>query len=119
TRPRPPGLRRPDTGVWHSERATRSPPGGPVPNHPPIDPEFAVALAAPGVLPPSLHPQDIPARRSARVIDREHLRRAGAITLTEREIPGPADNPTITVLVLSPADRPDPTAGPGPGIVFV
>lgn len=75
-----------------------------MPGHPPIDPEIAAALTAPDLPTPSMHPQDIPARRAAAVIDRERLGRGGAITLTERSIDGPADNPRLAALVLSPSD---------------
>jgi acetyl esterase/lipase len=87
-----------------------------VPSHPPIDPEIAAALAVLDLPPVSLRPQDIPARRAAALpVDLDWMRRDGTITVTERTIPGPPDNPVIPAVILSPTE----SAGPAPGMFYI
>jgi acetyl esterase/lipase len=85
-----------------------------MPDHPPIDPEVAAALAALDLPSPSLRAADIVERRAAAVLDMDWLRRGGTVTIADRQIPGPTGNPEITVAVLAP------TAGPaGPGLLYI
>ena len=85
--------------------------------HPPIDPELRAVLAAmPADQRHLLRPEDIPAQREDQVlmlrdID-DVLRRGGAVELEERQIPGPAGAPDLSVLVLRPARG----QGPWPGV---
>jgi acetyl esterase/lipase len=94
-----------------------------VPGHPPIDPEIAAVLSAPGMPPASLFPEGIPAgreRSDTTALSPEQMTRGGAISVTERTLAGPADNPQIAALVLTPAAEPGAPARPaGPGILFV
>jgi acetyl esterase/lipase len=79
--------------------------------HPPFDPELSAALA---VMPADMqHPmlaEDIPAWREQLTqllpADDDALRRDGAVELTERQIPGPAGAPDLSVLILRPARDP-------------
>lgn len=87
-----------------------------MPSHPPIDPEVAAALALLDLPPASLRAQDIPVRRAAAVVDLDWMRRDGTITLTDRSIPGPPDNPEITVVVLSRTGGP---AAGAPGMFYI
>lgn len=93
-----------------------------MPGHPPIDREIAAALTAPELPPASLRPGDIPAgreRSDANAPTAEQLTRNGAITVTERTLAGPQDNPEITALILAPTAG---TAGPAsspPAILFI
>ena len=95
--------------VEGSERAGgQLPPVGPLP---PYDPEFDAGLAAmqaQGFLPPSLTSDDqIPVLRAwmsqAFAVTDEELARDGAYTLEERQVPGPAGSPDITLLIARPA----------------
>jgi acetyl esterase/lipase len=83
--------------------------------HPPIDPEIATALTAPGISSPSLYPEDIVARREAVVFDKDLLARGGAITLTDLIASGPSDNPEIPVVVLRTAAA----TSAQPGILWI
>jgi acetyl esterase/lipase len=88
-----------------------------MPSHPPIDPEIAAGLTAPGISAPSLYPREIAARRAAVVFDREILTRGGAITVTDLVAEGPADNERIAVLVLRSATASND--GPAPGMLYI
>jgi len=85
--------------------------------HPPFDPELGAALAAmaPELQHPLL-PGDIPAWRAELQellpVSDETLRRGGAVELEERQVPGPAGAPGLSVLILRPARG----SGPWPGI---
>uniref|UniRef100_UPI0006846705 alpha/beta hydrolase n=1 Tax=Nocardia vinacea TaxID=96468 RepID=UPI0006846705 len=91
-------------------RAPQAPVVGP---RPPIDPECEAGLAAlKAILPEILTPEKIPAFREmteklATATD-EELRHGGAYTFFERQVPGPAGHPDITLLVCLP------TAGEAP-----
>jgi acetyl esterase/lipase len=79
-----------------------------VSTHPPFDPELRAAMAA--LVGEELQPlraEDIPARREllaqmSQASD-DVLRRDGAVDLEERQIPGPAGAPDLSVLILRPA----------------
>jgi acetyl esterase/lipase len=84
--------------------------------HPPFDPELSAALAAVADrIPPTLTPGDIPTQRErmseVRLTD-DDLRREGRITCEEREVPGPAGAPAISLLVCRPAQ----VATPAPAV---
>jgi acetyl esterase/lipase len=90
--------------------------------HPPFDPELEAMLLS---LPPerrrSFTMDDIVARREAqratlRPSD-EALRRGGTVEFEERVVPGPAGEPDISVLILTPAGR--ERATPAPGLVHL
>jgi acetyl esterase/lipase len=84
------------------------PPVGPLP---PYDPEFDAGLAAmqaQGFLPPALtSAEQIPVLRAwmtqAFAVTDDELTRNGAYTLEERQVPGPAGAPEITLLIVRPA----------------
>jgi acetyl esterase/lipase len=79
-----------------------------VSTHPPFDPELSAAMAE---LPPELlrpmRAEEIPARREQLAqmnpASDDTLRRDGAVELEERQIPGPAGAPDLSVLILRPA----------------
>jgi acetyl esterase/lipase len=83
--------------------------------HPPIDPELrAVLEAVPADERQLLRLEDIPALREKEAlmlaaVD-DVLRRGGAVELEERQIPGPAGAPDLSVLIVRPA------RGQGPGV---
>jgi acetyl esterase/lipase len=85
--------------------------------HPPIDPELRAVLAAMTASQRHLrHVDEIPAQREEQSqmlagID-DLLRRDGAVELEERQIPGPAGAPDLSVLILRPARG----QGPWPGV---
>jgi acetyl esterase/lipase len=88
-----------------------------VPTHPPFDPELSAVLAAmPAGLRQPLRIEDIPAKREqlAQLLPAadDSLRRDGAVELEDRQIPGPAGAPDLSVLILRPARG----QGPWPGI---
>lgn len=85
--------------------------------HPPIDPELrAVLEAMPADERHLLRIEELPARRAEEAllvpaVD-DALRRGGAVELSERQIPGPAGAPDLSVLILRPARG----QGPWPGV---
>ena len=85
--------------------------------HPPIDPELRAVLAAmPADERHLLRLEDIPALREKEAlllaaVD-DVLRRGGAVELEERQIPGPAEAPDLSVLIVRPARG----QGPWPGV---
>jgi acetyl esterase/lipase len=86
---------------------------------PPLDPELAAVLAA---LPPEaqkpLYAEDIPVHRGATALmqpDDQALSRGGAVSLEERQIPGPEGAPELSVLIMRPARD----SGPWPGVYFI
>jgi acetyl esterase/lipase len=85
--------------------------------HPPFDPELSAVLAAlSDDLEPRLTLEGIPARRAQRVLPSdEELRRGGAVELEERQVPGPAGAPDLSVLILRPARG----RGPWPGVYHI
>jgi acetyl esterase/lipase len=80
--------------------------------HPPFDPELSAVLAElPAEVP--LRMEDIRAtREQTPVVEDEVLRRNGAVELEDRQIPGPAGAPDLSVLILRPAGG----QGPWPGV---
>jgi len=88
--------------------------------HPPFDPELSAALAA---LPAGLNGQlrlDTIADQRAQIapmldVPDDLLRRDGAVEMEERQVPGPAGAPAVSVLILRPAGL----AGPVPGIYHI
>jgi acetyl esterase/lipase len=88
-----------------------------VSTHPPIDPELSAALVAmPDDSQPRLTLDNIPALRAARIqATDEELGRGGAVDLEERQIPGPAGAPDLSVLILRPARG----QGPWPGVYHI
>ena len=96
---------------------TTSPPGNAavpaVP--PPFDPELAAALAVLAENVPPVFTLDlIPAMRqqsaAAAPVSDEELSRGGAFEVTERQVPGPAGAPQISLLICRPAGVTAPTA---------
>lgn len=88
--------------------------------HPPFDPELSAALAAmPAELQRPMRAEDIPAWREeiAQMLlaGDDALRRDGAVELEERDIPGPAGAPDVSVLILRPARG----QGPWPGVYHI
>ncbi|WP_232344204.1 alpha/beta hydrolase [Actinoplanes awajinensis] len=86
---------------------------------PPFDPELAAALDVLAVgLPPALTADMIEPMRSGSLlaeVSDDDLARGGAFTVTRRTVPGPAGDPDVELLVLTPAG-----AGPGlPGLYHV
>jgi acetyl esterase/lipase len=85
--------------------------------HPPVDPELRAVLAGiPAGQRHLMRLEDILARREEQAlmlpaVD-DALRRGGAVELEERQIPGPAGAPDLSVLILRPAHG----QGPWPGI---
>jgi acetyl esterase/lipase len=78
--------------------------------HPPFDPELAAVLASlPVGTNEPLRIENIPAGRETLAamlgVSDEMLRRGGAITVEERQIPGPVGAPDISVMILRPANR--------------
>jgi acetyl esterase/lipase len=88
-----------------------------VSTHPPIDPELSAALAAMSDgSEPRLTLDNIPALRAQQVLPSdEELRRGGAVELEERQVPGPAGAPDLSVLILRPARG----QGPWPGVYHI
>jgi len=88
-----------------------------VSTHPPIDPELCAALVAMSDdSQPRLTLDNIPALRAARIqATDEELGRGGAVDLEERQIPGPAGAPELSVLILRPARG----QGPWPGVYHI
>ena len=85
--------------------------------HPPFDPELAAVLAAlPGDMNAPIVISEIPARREfirgMLTVSDDVLRRDGAIEFEERQVPGPAGEPDISLLILRPANH----TGVGPGL---
>jgi acetyl esterase/lipase len=90
-------------GIRRVRRSTTA-----VSTHPPFDPELSVAMAAlPAWLLRPLRAEDIPAQRELWAqrspASDDALRRDGAVELEERQIPGPAGAPDLSVLILRPA----------------
>jgi|HubBroStandDraft_2_1064218.scaffolds.fasta_scaffold22789_2 acetyl esterase/lipase len=85
--------------------------------HPPVDPELRAVLAGmPAGERHLMRIEDIRARREEQAlmlpaVD-DALRRGGAVELEERQIPGPAGAPDLSVLILRPAHG----QGPWPGV---
>jgi acetyl esterase/lipase len=78
-----------------------------VSTHPPFDPELSAVLAAmPAAMQRPLRIEDIPAWREQLAqllpVSDEALRLGGAVELEERQIPGPAGAPDLSVLILRP-----------------
>src|ERR1700691_3218337 len=77
--------------------------------HPPVDPELRAVLAGiPAGQRHLMRLEDILARREEQAlmlpaVD-DTLRRGGAVELEERQIPGPAGAPDLSVLILRPAN---------------
>jgi acetyl esterase/lipase len=91
-----------------------------VSTHPPFDPELSAVLAAmPPGRPRPATVGDIPAWRAQNEqllqVDDADLRRGGAVELEERQIPGPAGAPDLSVLILRPARG----EGPWPGVYHI
>jgi acetyl esterase/lipase len=84
--------------------------------HPPFDPELSAVLAElPTELP--MRMEDIGARRAQMpVVEEETLRRNGAVELEDRQIPGPAGAPDLSVLILRPARGRAGRGGPWPAV---
>jgi len=85
--------------------------------HPPFDPELSAALAVmPVDMQQPILAEDIPAWREQLTqllpANDDALRREGAVELEERQIPGPAGAPDLSVLILRPAQA----QGPWPGV---
>lgn len=87
----------------------------------PYDPELAAVLAAvPPDITAALRFEDLAASRALMPklfpeITNEMLRRDGAIDVEDRQVPGPAEAPDISVLILRPAGRP----GVVPAIYYI
>src|SRR6202050_587887 len=85
--------------------------------HPPVDPELRAVLAGiPAGQRHLMRLEDILARREEQAlmlpaVD-DALRRGGAVEREERQIPGPAGAPDLSVLILRPANG----QGPWPGV---
>ena len=75
---------------------------------PPFDPELAAALAlVADMLPSAIVPEMIPAMREGlAVLDvpLSELTRDGAVTIEERQVPGPVGEPDISLLICRPAN---------------
>jgi acetyl esterase/lipase len=84
--------------------------------HPPFDPELSAVLAElPAEVP--MRMEDIRARRAQMpAVEEEALRRNGAVELEDRQIPGPAGAPDLSVLILRPARGRAGRGGPWPGV---
>jgi acetyl esterase/lipase len=100
--------------VTTSARGT-APERSAAPAAPPFDPELAEALAVlAGSVPREITLASIPALRqgpaSQPPLSNEELSRGGAFEVTEREVPGPAGAPGISLLTCLPAGVPAPTA---------
>ncbi len=86
--------------------------------HPPFDPELSAVLAAmPAAMQRPLRIEDIPAWREQLAqllpVSDQALRLGGAVELEERQIPGPAGAPDLSVLILRPARGQGRAAVPG------
>jgi acetyl esterase/lipase len=83
--------------------------------HPPFDPELGAALAAVADrIPPTLTPADIPTQRKRMAevqLSDGDLRRDGAVEFEERNVPGPAGAPAISLLICRPAGIDTPAPG--------
>jgi len=82
---------------------------------PPFDPELAAVLAPLAeVLPPALTPDLIPLARQPNPAmpppSDDDLRRGGAFTVQERQVPGPPGAPDISLLICRPTTATEPTA---------
>ncbi|GAB2586914.1 esterase [Paractinoplanes abujensis] len=79
---------------------------------PPFDPELGAALAVIGEqMPPALTADMIqPMREGALLADLtdDDLARAGAFTVTRRQVPGPAGDPDVELLILTPTGATTP-----------
>jgi len=75
--------------------------------HPPFDPELAAALElVREQLPASLTPELIGPMREGSdlmVVTPEMLSREGTVEVSEREVPGPAGDPDVSLLILTPS----------------
>ena len=95
-----------------------------VSTHPPFDPELSAAMAGlPAWLLRPMRAEDIPAQRELlaqmSTASDDALRRDGAVELEERQIPGPAGAPDLSVLILRPARGRGGRGSPGralPGV---
>jgi acetyl esterase/lipase len=83
--------------------------------HPPFDPELGAALAAVADrIPPTLTPADIQTQRKRMAevqLSDGDLRRDGAVEFEERNVPGPAGAPAISLLICRPAGIDTPAPG--------
>jgi acetyl esterase/lipase len=106
----------PSGGIRPVRRSTTA-----VTTHPPVDPELSAAMAAlPAELLRPMRAGDIPVQRELLAqmspASDDVLRRDGAVELEERQIPGPAGAPDLSVLVLRPARGQRGQGRPLPGI---
>jgi acetyl esterase/lipase len=86
--------------------------GGTAGPPPPFDPELAAALAVIGEQMPSALTADMiePMRAGSVLADAsdDDLARDGAFTVTRRSVPGPAGDPDVELLILTPAGHTTP-----------
>jgi acetyl esterase/lipase len=86
-----------------------------VTNAPPLDPELAAALAVLGGPPLTITPPLIPMIRDALVTRVDDLIAERPIVYEDRNVPGPAGGPDLTVTIFQRSDR----RPGGPGVFYI